>query len=187
MKKKSTAVFPNALNGGLYLGLALVIYSIIMWASGLTNMGEKSTFIFVLQWIITATVLFFVTKSYRDLKLNGTITYGRILGFQTLSGLVAGVILAIYTYLFFTVIDTDALNQIRIAQEEAMLAQGLSAEQVEMSMKMMERFSNPITMSLGNIFAMPVFGFIISLIEGIFLKKEGNPFDTAMADIDEDK
>ncbi len=183
MKKKSTAVFPNALNGGLYIGLALIIYSLVIWAAGINNNKYAS----YLTFIILAVILFFTIKSYRDQVLGGVISYGRVLGYGVLASLISGVILAIYTYLFFTVIDTDALNQIRIAQEEAMFEQGLSAEQVEMSMKMMERFSNPITMSLGNILGMTFFGFIFSLIEGIFLKREGNPFDTAMADIDEDK
>ncbi|MFO7939470.1 MAG: DUF4199 domain-containing protein [Bacteroidales bacterium] len=183
MKKKSTAVFPNALNGGLYIGLALIIFSLITWAAGI----HQNKYVNYLTFIILGVILFFTIKSYRDQVLGGAITYGRVLGYGVLASLTTGVILAIYTYLFFTVIDPDAINQMRIAQEEAMFEQGLSAEQVEMSMEIAKRFSSPLFMSFGNIFGMTFLGFIFSLIEGIFLKREGNPFDTAMADIDEDK
>jgi len=183
MKKKSTAVFPNALNGGLYMGLALIIYSLVTWAAGIHN----NQYIGYLLFIIYAVLLFFTIKSYRNQILGGVISYGRVLGYGVLASLTTGVIMAVYTYLFFTVIDPDAINQMRIAQEEAMLAQGLSAEQVEMSMEIAARFSNPITMSLGNILRMTFFGFIFALIEGIFLKREGDPFAAAMEGVDEDK
>lgn len=187
MTKKSTGVFTNALNGGLYIGLALVIFSVIMWAAGFSNTTSKGTFNFVIQLVIIASILFLTTKSYRDQKLNGTISYGRVIGYGVLATLTSGIILAIYTYLFFEVIDPDALTQMRIAQEEAMLNRGMSPKQVDDAMIIMSKFSNPITMSLGNIINMPFLGLIISLIEGIFLKKQGDPFASAMKDLENEE
>ncbi|MCF6241756.1 MAG: DUF4199 domain-containing protein [Bacteroidales bacterium] len=172
--EKNTNIWKNALNWGVILGIVLSIYSLIIYFLGATleKWAAYPSYIIMIAGIIYATI------QYRDNMLNGSITYGKALGFGTLVMLFAGIILAIYSYVLYTLIDPDLITRILEKAEEEMVNKGLPDEQIEMALEMQSKFMKPWIMSVMSIFGSVFAGFIISLFTSIFLKKEvqDNPF-----------
>ncbi len=162
------------MNYGAMLGLALIIYSLILWmfdASNNQNLGYVS-------FIISITGIVFATKTFRDKEQGGFITYGRALGVGTLTSLFAGIITSFFSYLLYTVIDPGLVDKTLAIMEQGYYEAGLSDSQIEMAMNMAKRFTNPVMMALLGLLSSVLVGFIFSLITSIFLKREEDPFET---------
>jgi len=162
-------VWKNALNGGLILGIVLIIYSILMYFLDLSL--EK--WVSWVSYILLIAGIVYFTIQYRDHVLGGTISYAQALGFGVIISLFASVLSAIYSYVFFTFIDPDFIGKIIEMQQTEMLNQGLTEDQVEQSMEMIKGFMTPGVMVAISIPTLTFVGFIFSLITSIFLKKEG--------------
>ena len=126
------------------------------------------------------------TKAFRDHELNGNISYGRALGYSVVILTVATLISIIYSYLMMTVIDPDMVNKIQAIGEEKMLERGMTDEQIEMAQKMNSKFMSPGIMMTFAFVGMMIFGTILALITSAFVKKEGDPYNAAMEDINEE-
>ena len=160
----------SAMTFGLIIGLIIVIYSLLLYMTD--NFVSKNTILGLLQWVILAGGLYYGIKTYRDQHSEGYITYGRSLGLGVLISVFVGVIMGVFTYLLYTVIDPDLLEKtIKIAQEE-MLKTGMSEQQVETASEMQRTITSPTIMLFSSIFTFAFFGTIISLIVSIFTKKE---------------
>jgi hypothetical protein len=167
-ENKKPSLLRSTLNYGIMLGLALVIYSLLLWMFNATfNQGLG-----YLSYVIIIGGIVLATRAYRDQEQGGYISYGRALGVGTLTVLFASVIGAIYTYLLFSVIDPGLLDRMMIIREEAMYGSGLTDDQIDMALAMTERFARPGIMAVSGFFGSVFVGFIISLITSIFLKKE---------------
>ncbi|MEA3443559.1 MAG: DUF4199 domain-containing protein, partial [Bacteroidota bacterium] len=127
------------------------------------------------------------TKNYRDNFQNGIITYARALGTGTLIVLFAGVFQGLYTYVFVTFVDTEYFDKIVEQTIIASQERGLSDDQIEATLKMSNMMRTPIILSISTILGSAFMGFIFSLITSIFLKKEGDGFEQAMSEINENK
>lgn len=160
----------SAMTFGLITGLVLVIYTLLLYMTD--NYVSKSTILGLLQWVILTGGLYYGIKTYRDQHSEGYITYGRSLGLGVLISVFVGVILGIFTYLLYTVIDPELLDRsIKIAQEE-MLKAGMSEERVETATEMQRTFTSPAIMLFSSVFSFAFIGTIISLIVSIFTKNE---------------
>ncbi len=172
--EKNTNIWKNAMNWGIILGIVLSIYSLIIYFLGATleNWAAYPSYLIMIGGIVYATI------QYRDNMLDGSITYGKALGFGTLVMLFAGIILAVYSYILYEFIDTDLVTRILEKAEEEMVNKGLPDDQIEMAIQMQSKFMKPWLISLMSIFGSVFAGFIISLFTSIFLKKEkiDNPF-----------
>ena len=182
MEEKSNSFFKTAINLGVMLGLALIIYSILLFFFNLHLNKYLKNVIYVII------IAFFIwgVKSYRDNHLNGIISYSKALGLSTLMLLLAAIIYTIYSYLLVTVIDPDYIDKLLLMTEEQLLKQGVTDEQIELGVAMQKKIMKPFLISLLVFIEMMFFGFIIALITSAILKKEGDPYQSAMQDIDEE-
>ncbi|TVR70994.1 MAG: DUF4199 domain-containing protein [Marinilabiliales bacterium] len=171
---KEKSLLKSTMNYGAMLGLALIIYSLLLWMLDLTD----NTALGLVSYVIMITGIVLATKTYRDQELGGFISYGRALGVGTLTTVFAGVISAFFTYLLYKVIDPGLMDKMYLMMEEAYYEAGMSDSQIEMTMDMAKRFTNPVMMAVFGIFGSAFFGFLFSLITSIFLKKEGDPFES---------
>jgi ABC-type antimicrobial peptide transport system permease subunit len=82
-------------------------------------------------------------------------------------------------------IDPSLMEQIRIMQEEALMQQGMSDDQIEMAGEMMSKFQSPLVLVISSLFTFAFIGFIISLVTSIFIKRkeDENAFDEAMGEV----
>ncbi len=180
MEEKSL-FWKNSLKHGLIVGLVIIIYSVLLYVFELNliqALGYVVYVIFIAGFILG-------TKEFRDNNLNGHISYGRAFGYSIVILLIGAIIYSIYSFLLVTVIDPDIVDKMLAMAEEKMLERGMTDDQVEMAQSMQKKFMSPVFMStMAFIFTM-FFGTIIALITSAIVKKDGDPYQKAMQDIEE--
>ena len=155
---------------GLITGLVLIIYTLILYMTN--NLLDQNFILGILNYVILIAGIIYGTKSYRDQYLNGYISYGKSLGTGVLISVFAGVIMGIFTYLLYEVIDPELLEKnLKILQEQ-MLQRGVPESQVEVMSEVQEKFRSPLILMFSSIFTYGLMGLIFSLITSIFTKNE---------------
>jgi len=179
MEQKST-FWKTAMIYGLYLGIAITLFSVILYVSGQTQNKTLG----YLTFLLYAVGVLLAQINYRNHEQHGVISYGQSVGFGVAVILFAGIITALYNIIIFS-IDPSLIDQIRIAQEEAMLKKGLTEDQIEASMGMVSKMMSPGIMAISGLIGSVFFGTIISLVTSIFVKRQPNEdsFDEAMEDV----
>jgi Protein of unknown function (DUF4199) len=160
----------NLING-LILGLIGIVYTLVIYFLDLT-FNRVQGFIWLLLQIGT---LFLLVKSYRDSYRYGMITFGQALGAGMVICLYYAIIAAIFTYLLYTVIDSNLMDKQLAFTENLLQKRGIPEEAIEMSMKFQKKILKPEIMAPISIFGSMFGGLIMSLIVAAFVRKEGNP------------
>ena len=179
MEQKST-FWKSAMIYGLYLGIGLVLYSVILYVTG----QNTNTTLGYISILLSTVGIVLAQIYYRNRELNGVISFGQAVGFGVSTILFAGIIAALYNIIIFK-IDPSLIEQIKSAQEEAMLKKGMSEDQIEAGMSMMSKMMTPGIMAISALIGSVFYGTIISLISSIFIKKEPSEdaFDEAMEEV----
>jgi hypothetical protein len=181
MENKKVSVWKGVMNPAIMLGFALIIYSLILYFFD-QNFNQTLGYVSILI-IIIGVVL--GIRSFRNESQGGILSYGQAVGAGTVIGLYAGIIGAIFTFLLYKLIDPDLLEKLYTFTEEQMIEKGrIPEEMIEQSMEGMKKIMSPLVISLMVIFNYVLYGVIVSLIAGIFLKKEGDTFKKDMAEVE---
>lgn len=148
---------------GLLLGLVSAAYFVVLAISGVdTNQGWG-------RWsstILSIALLVLAHIYYKDHN-NGFMSYGQGVGISFWMGLVTGVIVSAFMLVYISYIDTDFMKNIEALQQQAMLDQGLSEEQIDQAMEIARKFTSPGFFFafglLGQIFIMVLLGLACSV------------------------
>jgi len=167
MEQKS-AFRKSAMICGLYIGIALIIYQVILY---LTNQNMNPSFGWITYVILTVGV-FLSQTGYRDNVIDGNIKYSTALRYGVSVMIFAGIIQSLYTVVLFKYIDPSLLEKISNTQEEFMKHKGFSDDEIEQMSEIMLKFRNPFFYVFSNLFGYAFYGFIISLVTSFFVKKE---------------
>jgi hypothetical protein len=157
-----------AMSYGLYMGLALILNSVIFYVMG----SPFSNYSGYISYAIVIGGIALSMRAYRDNNAEAGVTYGRALGLGTLQSLFASLILAFFTFVLFKLVDKTLMDKLFAFTEEQLMHSGISEKQIDTMMSMSRKFTTPLTYSLGQIFTLTFMGFIFSLILAIFFKKE---------------
>lgn len=165
-KKQSLALVTSGY--GLILGIVVIVFSLLLFVLDVNRQSSINYLSYV--FVIAGVIIFQI--NYRNKHLGGFITYGQafMVGFLTIVWY--SVIIAIFTYIFFTYIDPGAVEEMRQISEQQMIERGMSDQEVDQAMTMVERFQSPMWMTIWALIGGVVIGVIISLITSIFVKKE---------------
>jgi hypothetical protein len=179
MERKTEIRF--SMNQGLILGLIFILMQVILIVFDLTT--EK--WVGWLSFAVSIGLIYWSIRRYRDEENGGFLEYwkGVKVGFLTM--LFASFLSAFFLYIYYQFIDLEAFELLAQNMEDQMLAQGYTDEQVEAMSSMNPVFSSPTLYSVVAFFGSLITGFIISLIVTIFLKKQGDPFSSDMAEIEQ--
>ena len=169
--EEKVSVWKSNLTNGLILGLIGIVYYLIMYFFDLT-LNQVQGYVFL---VITIVVLFFLVKSYRDNYLHGQMTYGQAVGAGMVIFLYYSIISAVFIYILYAVIDPGLIDKQLAMAEEMMLKRGLPQEAMHTAMKVQQKMVKPGIIAPLSILQHMFYGLIISLIIGIFVKKQGNP------------
>ncbi len=170
LKKEEIQYKNSALKFGLIAGLISILLSLILY---FTNLQFESW----TKWLSSFLTFILIILGIKSIA---TENKGSILTFGTLfkAGLIITIILTIvsivYFIIFTTVIDTDFTNKLIDVQREVLKEKGLSEEQIDRSMRMVEKMMSPIMMSVVSFFTFLTIGTITSLIGAAIFKKEPN-------------
>jgi hypothetical protein len=168
--------WPIALKYGLILSFALILVDLALYLvnpnADLTKFSITGLLRMILGAAIGIYVLYLAAKQRRDVDFDGYMSYGKAFGFMLLVALPATFIVSLYSFIFSNYINPEMMNKIMEAQSEAMYQKGMSEEQIELSMQMMQKMNKPfIAVPIGMI-AQLFFSVIYALIAAIFVKKE---------------
>jgi hypothetical protein len=159
------------LTNGLILGLIGIVYSLIIYFLDLSLNKVQGWVFLAAQFVI----LFYLLKSYRDNYMHGMLTYGQSLGAGVIIYLYYAIIMAIFTYVLYAIIDTNLIERQLAASEELLQKRGLAQAQIDAGMAIQRKIMKPAIMSIVGILSTMFFGLIISLVVSAFVRKEGNP------------
>ncbi len=164
-----------AMNYGLLFGLSGVAVFLLFYFMGANVQSRWPSY---LTYTLLAVFLVMGIKSYRDEDLGGELGYGKAVGTGVLISIYGGIIIGGFTAMFFLYIAPEMTERIIEAAQQNMLDQGMSEDQIEMASSMTRKFMTPMWLFFLSILGYAFTGFIFSLIIGIFLKKEKNPFSS---------
>jgi|GEM_PF-5538364 magnesium-transporting ATPase (P-type) len=101
-------ILKPTLEYGVISALVIIAYTLVAYFLGFLMES-------LLNWVITmfiyAVLITWILKNYRSSEGNGFLNYGRALGIGTLTFVWAGVISAIFSYIFFAYIAPDFIDQ----------------------------------------------------------------------------
>ncbi len=163
-----------AINYGLYLGIASILISVVVYAMG--KQHEQGIVVPILSFVVMATIIVLGIKKFKDVN-GGFMTLGQ--GIKTGVGiaLIGGVISIAYTIIFMTFIEPDSLEQgMEIARQKMLDNPNLSEEQIDAQMEMAKKFSGPGMIAVFGLLWTLFLGFVISLIGSAILQKKENEY-----------
>ena len=160
-----------ALRYGLLTGLVSIIFSLIQF---MTHTDQSP-----LRWLGLIISIVGITLAHKEFKQRGDgfMSYGQGLGIGTLLSLIAGLMSAVFFYVYVTAIDATFVDHIMEVQRQQMEAKGLEEAQIDNAMEMSKPFMSPGVMSLFVILFSAFFGFIIALIVSAFTKNTRPEFE----------
>jgi hypothetical protein len=160
------------LTNGLILGLVGVVYSLVMYFLDL-SFNKVQGYIFM---VIQIVLLYILVKSYRDNYMHGQITYGQSLGASVIICLYYAIVMAVFTYILYSVIDTGLVKkQLDFVREAMEKKQTIPQATIDTAMNMQAKIMKPAIMAPLSIFGNMLWGVVLSLIISIFIRREGNP------------
>jgi hypothetical protein len=160
---------------GLILGGSLMVFPLILYGIGMDKDESMYVVSSVINIIFPALFIFLGIKEARDTVGNGYISFGN--GFSTgmVISLVGGALSALFSYLYFAVLNPSMVTFIRMREEQKMIEErGMTEENVAQLSSTMEFWTSPAMMSAFSFLGMIILGAVLSLICAGILKKE-NP------------
>ena len=164
-----------ALKWGGIMGAVLLIINLLFYVTGMTNMetGENGILGTILNYVVSIGAVVMAISEYKKLNSNYlSLGEGTVVGLLT--GIVGGVIMGLYTMVFFSVIAPDLLDTIK---EQAMAGAGdMDPDQEEMMGGIMNAFMSPGSMFIISVVMKFFLGLIFGFIASLFMKQE-KPFN----------
>lgn len=170
MENSSSTLKSHILQYGILLGGISVVFALMLFFLDMHYTQESA--VNWINWAITITILLMAIYSFRKsndgfLSLSEALKLG--LGISVISALVA----IVYTFILINFLDPDTIEKtIEVTQNE-MLDENpeMSQEQIDMAKEMQLKFSSIGVISTMILIFSLVFGFIVSLISGLILKR----------------
>ena len=158
------------LNHGLLLGVVSVLLSVSIYAMG--KIYDQDIWVMLISFAIMAVIIFLGLQKFRTGN-NGLLSLGEALKIGLGISLVGAIVSIIYNQIFLNFIEPDFMVNMMKVTEQKMLESNpnLTDDQIETALSITKMFSKPIIGIAMAIIGSLFFGFIISLIEGLILKK----------------
>ncbi len=171
MENPNASIKKLMINYGILLGVISVLINVIAYATDTHLQPHWSAQL--IGFLIFVSIVVIAHKAFKKendgyMKLAQALKIG--LGIALISVLIG----IAYTYLLMNVIEPTYMDQVIEIQQQAMIEINpeMSQEQIDMSMEISKKFSGTGVVIAYQLIAALFFGFIISLISGIILKKE---------------
>lgn len=123
-----------------------------------------------LGYIPFVAFLFLAQKEYRD-QLGGFATFGQEFSAGFRYAVVAGLILAVFIYIYLTFLSPQILEQSIASQQDKFKEQNMTPEQIEKANEIGRKYG-PIIGAFGAAIGSAVIGAILALIGAAIFKRE---------------
>jgi hypothetical protein len=157
-----------SLKYGITAGLALSVYTLLLFLLGL---DKSSAFGFIIYVILLSGMILSV-KEIRDNEMNGFITFGEAWRKGLLISVYSGIVYAFFMYIHLTFINEGYIEEMVIQAEEAYEEIGMSSTQIDDIMKVLRMVYQPSLLSIGALIGNIIMGLILALIPAMIFKRE---------------
>lgn len=168
MENQKTTSKSIILNYGLYLGIASVLISLIVYAMGDSLSPHWS--VSILGFIVLIALIVMAIKKYKEVN-GGFISWGQAVKIGVGVAIISAVISIAYQQVFVNFIEPDFMMQAMEMQNQRMLDQGMTSEQIEAANKFGENFQGPLISSAIGLVVAAFLGFVVSAIAGAVMKE----------------
>ena len=166
----------TAIRYGLMLGLISIAFSLVSNIMGFSDPRDPNTMMGILMGVLSFGISIFIIvlalKHYRDELNNGIMSLGQAISVGIMVALVSGLIAAVFSVLYYTVIDPGYFDTILEGTRQKMEDNGMDDDQIDQAMRITSMFSNPIVTFFATLLSSAFVGLIISLIAGLIMKRE---------------
>jgi len=170
MEEKSKSSTPNALTYGLITGVVMIVYSLILYLFNL----HLNKYLGYISFLILIAGMAYGTVQFRNKDMNGFISYGKAYSSGFMIALFAGILGAIYSFIFYKFIAPDVVREILDMARQNIMAKSpeMTDEQIEQAMNITAKFMTPPLMSIFYLIYCLIVAAIGGLITSVFIKKE---------------
>ena len=163
-----------ALKWGLITGLALVVYSTILYTLELTT----NTWLGILIYVFLALGLVAGMLEYRTAN-GGYLGYGEGIGLGALLSAVAGLLSSAFSVFYTTIIDPNFQERLFEQMRDKLEEDGnMSDDQIDQMIEMSQKFQSPGLQFVFGLFFLILIGVILSLLIAAFIRRnKANPFE----------
>ncbi len=168
-ENQKNSIYKSAANYGFILGLAVIVYSILMRLAGFLESGFTS---FGYQALMAAGIAFGI-KKYTEEIVEGFISYSQAFRLGLMISIFSGLIQAFFVYIYYHYISQEELTIMVNSMQELLIKMGKSDEEVEIASSIIS------PAYIGFVILLKEFlkGLVFSLIISAFLKKEKGIFE----------
>ncbi|MBN2638642.1 MAG: DUF4199 domain-containing protein [Bacteroidales bacterium] len=168
MENKST--FVPALKYGLLTGLAMIVFSLILYLAGVNYKSLWN----LINYLILIVGIYWGMDSIRKEILGNVMSYGKAFVTGLWIVLFAILLSSIFSYIFLSYIDPSILtNALSDAQDKILAANpNISDADLDKAMNMAKKFTTPAFSAITGFIWNVIVGTIFSLIIAIFAKRE---------------
>ncbi len=170
-EQENVTVSQVAIKFGLYLGAALVLFSLITFITETSS----NTAVGAISYVLILVGIVLAHRAYKE-EGNGYMSYGQGLGIGALVGLISGVLVSIFTIIYTQLIDTNYMERLKDDMMMKLQEQGLDDNQIDQTLAMMDTFTNPVLGFFTGVFTYVLLSFLFSLIISIFTKNNEPEF-----------
>ena len=170
------AAAPSSAKVAIKWSLIYVLVAIVItYASEIAKLSVNSpvkyvTYVFLIVFLLLA------QKEHKD-KLGGYIKFGDAFVTGLLYGIFAGVLTAIFVYLYLAILSPEVFAQAMEQQRQALVESGkLSSDQIDNAMDIAKKYG-VIMGAVFTVFIYAILGVIVGLIGAAIFKKERSAFD----------
>lgn len=148
----------------------VLIAIVITYASEIAKLSVNSpvkyvTYVFLIVFLLLA------QKEHKD-KLGGYIKFGDAFVTGLLYGIFAGVLTAVFIYLYLSVLSPEIFAQALDQQRQAMADTGkMSSDQIDQAMDIAKKYG-PVLGAIVTVFLYVILGVVVGLIGAAIFKKE---------------
>jgi hypothetical protein len=166
---------PGAVRNGLLGGLILIVYGLFAIFTDLASPAKGFGAIalnLLISVVLYVGIVVYGVRYHRDQELGGFITFGRAFITGLIVVVVAGILGAVFNYVYMSFIDPDYMA--RMMEDMGVMYErlGMTEEQIEEAMAQVEGSMSPARTILTAILSSAIIGGIVSLIVAAVMKRE---------------
>ena len=170
MENQQSSTKQVMLTYGIYLGLASILINVINYAIG--DIYNPESWVQIIGIVASVVLIVLALKKFK-FDNGGLMSLGQALKVGVGASLVSAIIYIIYMFLFTSVVEPEFYANMQEVQYQKVMEQypNMSDEQLEATRENMAAFSGSgATSAIIFIFSI-FFGFVISLIAGLIMKR----------------
>jgi TM2 domain-containing membrane protein YozV len=155
------------LKAGLLLGILVVVWMLVTGVTGWYKDPAMRSMFYIVVLIEIVVLIWGLRLTAKEGK-----TYGGQIGAGTMMAIIGAVIIFFASILFTTVLYPNYFAEAREASLQALVAKGMTADQAEVQLKMMDPMETPLVQALIGAVMTVVTGFVASLVIAAVLRKK---------------